>query len=139
MVKNDAESVVKMMREFYASPAVHTNGSEEIFERDVHECVSDSPFAEGYVFSENDEIVGYSMLAKSFSTEGGRRCVWIEDLYLLPKARKKGYASAFFDFIFDKYKGYVFRLEVEKENYSAVSVYEKKGFFFIDYNEMLKI
>ena len=43
MTKEDAETVIDMMRTFYASPAVLSNGSEEIFAADVDECVGDSP------------------------------------------------------------------------------------------------
>ena len=69
----DREEVIRMMREFYASEAVLSNGSEEIFNNDVDACVSDNPFASGYVFTREDgSICGYSMLAHSFSTEYGR-------------------------------------------------------------------
>ena len=39
----DCATVADMMRGFYASDAVLTNGSDEIFSADVSECVSDSP------------------------------------------------------------------------------------------------
>lgn len=81
MTAQDAPAVLEMMRVFYASPAVLSNGSEEIFQNDVAECVSGSPYLEGYVFEENGQLQGYAMVAKSFSTEFGKRCIWIEDLY----------------------------------------------------------
>ena len=43
MTKAHAEEVVEMMRTFYASPAVLTNGSEEIFRNDVENCINDCP------------------------------------------------------------------------------------------------
>ena len=79
--------VVEMMRVFYASPAVLSNGSEEIFQNNVENCVNDNPYLEGYIFvekSKEDDILGYAMVAKSFSTEFGKPCMWIEDLYLKP-------------------------------------------------------
>ena len=99
MEERDRETVLSMMRVFYASPAVSTNGSEEIFGRDIDACVLEDPYAEGFVFIENGESIGYAMLAKSFSTEFGCPCIWIEDLYFLEKYRGRGYGSAFFTFL----------------------------------------
>lgn len=66
MVRDDKKTIIDMMRVFYASPAVLSNGSEEIFEADVENCVNESPYLEGFVFEENEEILGYGMIAKSF-------------------------------------------------------------------------
>ena len=72
MVKLDKNDVLDMMRVFYASPAVLSNGSEEIFKNDIENCVNESPFLEGYIFEEDGMIQGYAMVAKSFSTEFGK-------------------------------------------------------------------
>ena len=138
MTVRDKETVMYMMRTFYASPAVHTNGSDEIFSADIDACVGDSPYAEGYVFEADGIIVGYSMLAKSFSTEFGRPCIWIEDLYFLPEHRGKGYGKKFFDFLDKTYKNVIFRLEAEEENTAAVALYRKCGFDVMPYLEMKK-
>ena len=138
MTRDDKESVIDMMRVFYASPAVHSNGSEEIFEADVENCVNDSPYLEGYVFEEDGEIQGYSMLAKSFATEFGKPCIWIEDLYMKPEYRGLGIGTKFFEFLDQNYTNCLFRLEVEEENERAIHVYEKNGFTFLPYMEMKK-
>ena len=138
MTREDTETILDMMRTFYASPAVLTNGSEAIFEADVAECVGDSPYAEGYVLEADGRIVGYAMLAKSYSTEYGKRCIWIEDLYLLPDYRGLGIGSAFFAFVEKCYPDSLLRLEVEEENTRARHVYEKCGFDVLPYMEMKK-
>ena len=138
MIRDDKQSVIDMMRVFYASPAVQSNGSEEIFEADVENCVNDSPYLEGYVFEEDGEIQGYSMLAKSFATEFGKPCIWIEDLYMKPEYRGSGIGSRFFEFLEQNYTDCIFRLEVEEENERAIHVYEKNGFTFLPYMEMKK-
>ena len=137
MDERDREPLLEMMRVFYASPAVLTDGSEEIFNNDISECVGSSPYAEGYVFEEKGTLVGYSMLAKSYSTEFGRPCVWIEDLYFKDKYRGRGFGSAFFDFLKQKYPSSVFRLEAEEENSGAVNMYRKNGFRELPYVEMI--
>lgn len=144
MTEAYTEDVLEMMRVFYASPAVLSNGSEEIFRNDIENCVGDCPYLEGYVFTEDNEaseceIVGYAMVAKSFSTEFGRPCIWIEDLYIRQKYRGSGIGTIFFDFMEDKYSDCIFRLEVEGENEKAIHVYEKCGFDILPYMEMKKI
>ena len=142
MIRNiqerDREEVLCMMRTFYASDAVWSNGSDEIFAADVDACLSDSPYLEGYVFEDDGVLQGYAMVAKSFSTEFGKPCMWLEDIYVAPEFRDRGIGSAFMSYIQNKYTDAIFRLEVEPENERAVHVYEKCGFVAIPYMEMKK-
>ena len=138
MEEKDRNQVLEMMRVFYASPAVWSDGSEEIFEADFTACISDSPFLEGYIFENAQDIQGYAMVAKSFSTEFGKPCVWIEDIYVKDAYRGLGIGSHFLKFIESKYPNAILRLEVEAENERAVNVYQKCGFEAIPYMEMKK-
>lgn len=138
MQKMDKECVREMMRTFYASPAVLSNGSEEIFDNDIENCINFSPYLEGYIFETEQEIQGYAMVAKSFSTEFGKPCIWIEDLYLKPEYRGAGIGSEFFKFIENKYPDTVLRLEVEHDNERAIKVYKKCGYEVLPYMEMKK-
>lgn len=138
MEHKDKNAVLHMMRVFYASPAVLSNGSEEIFEADFDHCVSDCPYLEGYIFEGGDDLQGYAMVAKSFSTEFGKPCIWVEDLYLKEGCRGLGIGSLFLNYIEEKYPNCVFRLEVEMENQRAVHVYEKCGYQVLPYMEMKK-
>ena len=138
MTAQDKNSVFEMMRVFYASPAVFSNGSDEIFLNDIENCINNSPYLEGYVFENANDIQGYSMIAKSFSTEFGKPCMWLEDIYVAPEFRDRGIGSAFMSYIQNKYTDAIFRLEVEPENERAVHVYEKCGFIVIPYMEMKK-
>ena len=113
MKSEDKQSVFEMMKDFYASPAVFSNGSDEIFLNDIENCINDNPFLEGYVFEGPDGIQGYSMVAKSYSTEFGKTCIWIEDLYIKDEYRGMGVGKKFMGFITAKYKDCIFRLEVE--------------------------
>lgn len=138
-MRKEYKAIIKqMMKTFYSSEAVLTNGSDEIFENDIKACVSDCVYAEGYVFKDGSEYLGYAMIAKSFSTEFGKPCIWIEDLYIEPLFRGKGIGKEFFKMIFKKYPDVIFRLEAEKENQGALKLYQKCGFDIIPYLEMIK-
>jgi len=138
MTIEDKPVIIEMMRVFYASPAVLSNGSDEIFSNDIDNCINDNPYLEGYVIENSEEIQGYAMVAKSFSTEFGKPCIWIEDLYIKDRYRGLGLGSLFFDFITKKYTDSIFRLEVEEDNERAIRLYKKCGFNVLPYMEMKK-
>ncbi|MBQ3023418.1 MAG: GNAT family N-acetyltransferase [Clostridia bacterium] len=138
MTKEDKPEVFEMMRTFYTSPAVYTDGSDEIYSDDIDNCINANPYLEGYIFENSNEIQGYAMIAKSFSTEFGKQCIWIEDLYIKEEYRGLGIGKMFFDFITKKYTDCIFRLEVEEENERAVKLYKKCGFTVLPYMEMKK-
>ena len=82
MQLEDKKEILAMMEEFYSSNAVATNGSNEIFETDFENCINDYQYLEGFVFYQNEKILGYAMIAKSFSTEFAKRCIYLEDLFI---------------------------------------------------------
>ena len=135
--QEDKHEILSMMQEFYSSDAVFTNGSNEIFETDFETCINNSPFLDGYVFYNEEKILGYAMLAKSFSTEFGKICIWIEDLYLKEYCRGKVIIPEFINYLKSVYPDVIFKLEVEEENSHAVHVYKKCGFKELPYSEMI--
>ncbi len=140
MIDSDRASVIDMMRGFYASPAVLTNGSDEIFSADFAGCLSADIPLDGYILETCDGVTaGYAMITRSFSTEFGKPCAWVEDIFIKDEFRGIGIGTLFFSFIEREYKEYIFRLEVEEENERAVHVYEKCGFSRIGYTEMIKL
>lgn len=133
----DRPALLEMMRVFYASPAVLSNGSETIFQRDIDACLGESPYLEGYAFVESGELLGYAMLAKSFSTEFGKPCVWIEDIYIKESHRGKGIGALFFSFLKEKCRDCLLKLEVEEENAGALRFYRNQAFRILPYTEMI--
>ncbi len=135
----DEKTVLAMMRVFYDSPALIHKSSDRVLKRDFDDCISDNPFVEGYLLEENGEPIGYSMIAKSYTTEYGGLCIWVEDLYLEHQARNKGYSVEFFRFIEQQYPEAVrFRLEVEEENERAIAAYKKNGYAICGYFSMTR-
>ena len=132
----DKTAIVEMMEEFYSSPVVMTNGSIEIFEKDFDTCLNNPTFLEGFIFYNKDNILGYAMIAKSFSTEFARNVIYLEDLYLKAEFRSKGIIPKFIEYIKYNYPNTLLKLEVEKENLHACHCYKKCGFKELDYIEM---
>ena len=95
----DKSEILSMMKIFYSSELVFTNGSDEIFNKDFETCINNSPYLDGHVFTQDETIMGYAMIAKSFSTEFGKPCLWFEDLYLKPEFRGQKIIPQFIKYI----------------------------------------
>ncbi len=134
------DEVLAMMRIFYDSPAVLHTSSTKVLENDIAACIGDCPFLDGYVFYEDSQIAGYAMVSKSFTTEYGGICGWIEDLYIKEDFRRKGIARQFFSELPKLYPEVVrFKLEVEPENERAIATYENCSYELLPYSIMEKV
>lgn len=137
--EKDKEIYLQMAKAFYESDAVLENIPEAHFHLTFSHLLTDSPYAKGYIFEEEGKVLGYALLAITFSQEAGGKVVWIEEIYILPENRGKGLAKSFFSFLEREYPSAKrFRLEVEKENEKAVALYKSKGFDFFPYDQMKK-
>ena len=140
MKQEDTQQVLDMMRIFYDSPAVIHKAPDEILLRDIEDSIGDNPYIEGYVLEENGTVAGYSMLARSYSTEYGGLCVWIEDIYIKPEYQGHGMGAQFFEYIHDLYKDKAvrFRLEAEEDNVNAVRLYKRCGYSELPYMQLTR-
>ena len=140
LTAGDFEEILAMMKVFYASDALLIHPTEEVLRRTLTEAVGNGPYLTGYGFGENGVLVGYGMVTRSYSTEMGGICVWIEDLYIQPRFRGKGFGSSFLRFVEEQYRHEAvrLRLEAEPENERAMGVYGKAGFEILDYTQLVK-
>ncbi len=138
--KGDFDAVLSMMRTFYASDALLIHPSEEVLRKTLTDALADTPYLEGFGFEEDGVLAGYGMVAMSYSTEAGGLCAWIEDIYIQPQYRGKGFGTRFLAFVQQRYEGKVsrIRLEAESENERAMAVYRKSGFEILGYTQLVK-
>lgn len=136
----DFEEVLSMMEVFYASDALLVHPEREVLVRTLRDSVSGSPYVTGYGFVEDGALVGYGMVSRSYSTEAGGICLWIEDIYIRPEFRGRGIGTAFLRFVEESGKGSAvrLRLEAEPENEKAISVYQSAGFRVLGYTQLVK-
>ena len=137
MQRGDSDIVVDMMRKFFTSSAVITDGSEKIFAANVENCLSGSTCAEGFVFVAEEKIIGYGITARSYSTEFGGECIWIEDIFIEPEYRGHGVGTKFIQHVKELYPDKIFRLEASKGNDAALKIYKRLGFKELPYLEMV--
>lgn len=138
MRAEDTEAILSMMRVFYDSPAVLHKASDDLLRQDIADCVGDCPYLEGFVMTDGDTPVGYAMAAKSYSTEYGGLCVWLEDIYLLPAYQDRGLGAELLRYVEAQFDAVRFRLEVERSNTRAQALYRKLGYAPLPYIEMTR-
>ena len=140
MEPTDFDKVLDMMVVFYASDALLIHPEREVLERTLRDAIEAGPYVEGFVFCVEEDLAGYGMIAKSYSTEMGGRCVWIEDIYIRPEFRGQGLGTGFLRFVEDRYRDWAvrLRLEAEEENEKAMAVYRNAGFETLGYVQLVK-
>ena len=140
LTAGDFEEILAMMKVFYASDALLIHPTEEVLRRTLTEALGNGPYLTGYGFEADGVLAGYGMVTRSYSTEMGGICVWIEDLYIQPQFRGKGFGSSFLRFVEEQYRHEAvrLRLEAEPENERAMGVYGKAGFEILDYTQLVK-
>ena len=137
MQVDDSAIVIDMMRKFYRSPVVMTNGSEEIFAANVANCLDEKICAEGFVFVDGNKIFGYGIISRTYATEFGKECICIEDIFIEPEYRGHGVGSKFIRHVKAHNPDKIFWLEVEEDNVKAVALYKRLGFKELPYLEMV--
>lgn len=135
--KSDKPELLKIMVDFYNSPALLHHTPERVLSRVIDDCV-DSPFLTGYVIEADGAICAYTMLSLGYSTEYGGLSVFMEDLCVRPEHRGKGYGRALIEYIKSEYadKAARLRLEVASDNIGAIALYKRCGFHDVDYKQM---
>lgn len=134
----DFQQVLDMMRVFYASDALLVHPDDSVLARTLRDSMAGGPYVTGYGFEVDGDLAGYGMVSRSYSTETGGICLWIEDIYILPQHRGQGIGTAFLKFVEALGGAVRLRLEAEPENERAMHVYRKAGFRELGYTQLIK-
>ena len=87
---------------------------------------------------EGDRPAGYLYLTQCYSAEVGGRCIFLEELFLGEEFRGRGLGGEILRWILAQYPDALrFRLEVTPVNVGASRLYEKTGFHYLDYRQMV--
>ena len=135
----DRETVLPMVRAFYQSDAVDHPVPTEVVERSFAAVVdSDEPLLRGVLVFDGVEPVGYVYVTECYSAEVGGRCVFIEEIFLQEEARGKGFGREIMAWLREQYPAARrFRLEVTEANQAAIRLYEKSGYKYLRYDQMV--
>lgn len=136
--KEDKELFLSFLNKFYHSEAVLHPTDSALHLNIFNEIMRSDAYLLCYVFSLDGKDAGYALLSKSFCPEVGGSIIWIEQLYINEEYRGNGIARDFLSFIEKKFSPDRIRLEVEEDNKKAISLYERNGYRFLPYLQMVK-
>lgn len=134
----DKDIFLQMCKAFYQSAAVLCCVSDDVLENNFNEIIRSDQYLEGFIFEKEDQVCGYGIISKTFSSEVGGICIWIEEIYVLEQFRGLELGTTFLKFIEENYVFERIRLEVEKDNNRALSLYLRKGYQKLNYLQMSK-
>jgi len=125
----DIETIVSMMQEFYTIDdyPISVDFSKALFQ----EFISNENLGKAWLIVSDNEIVGYLILTFIFSFEYQGRIGFLDELYIIEKARGKGIGSEAIAFIkteSHKLSLKLIYLEVEPHNENAQKLYLANGF-----------
>ena len=139
MASGDRDAVMAMVTDFYHSPAVEHQVDPAILERAFWDAVDPAqPLIEGLLLLEEDAPVGYCYLTWGYASEMGGKVLIFDELYFKDSCRGKGYGSQVFRRVMAEHpECRRFRLEGTGANEGAARLYERLGFRFLQYNQMV--
>lgn len=139
MTPADRDAVLSMAADFYHSPAVEHAVDPAVLERTFRDAADPAePLLTGLVLEEDGAAVGYAYVTECYSGEVGGRCLFFEELYFRPECRGRGYGTRVFRYLKERWPNHRrVRLEVTDANQGAIRLYERLGFRFLDYRQMV--
>lgn len=138
MVPADRDVVIPMVEAFYQSDAVDHPVSRAILERSFLAAAGDEPLLRGVLILADHQPAGYLYVTQCYSAEVGGPCLFIEEIFLAEAFRGRGLGGQIMEWLFAQYPdSRRFRLEVTQVNRGAVHLYEKCGFQYLRYDQMV--
>lgn len=139
LTPEDHDLVVPMVLAFYHSDAVDHPVDAAILERSFRDAADPGePLLRGLLIQWEGEPAGYMYLTQCYSAEVGGRCVFIEEIFLKEAFRRRGLGGQIMSWLEQEYPAARrFRLEVTQANQGAVHLYQKAGYQFLRYDQMV--
>lgn len=125
----DGNAVVALMRDFYAEE--HLTFDEIATPRAARELIATPDLGAIRLLEHAGAVVGYLVLTFCFSVEFGGRFALLDELYIVPAARGRGWGRHAIDLAAEAARAHgagSLRLEVNHGNTRAKALYLDSGF-----------
>jgi ribosomal protein S18 acetylase RimI-like enzyme len=139
LTPQDRDLVLPMVTDFYHTDAVLHPVDAAILEQSFQDAADpDEPLLQGFLLRVDDVPAGYLYLTQCYSAEVGGRCVFVEEIYLKPEFRGRRLGQEVMAWIEAQYpSARRFRLEVTPVNRDAIRLYERAGYQYLRYEQMI--
>lgn len=137
--EEDRKVFLEFCQDFYSSGAVLHAVDPDNFCRTFDACISGNPYTEGFLMEVEDRPAGYILVSHTWSNEVGGMVALLEELYFVPEFRGKGLGTEALEWFRKEYESARrLRLEVNRENEGAIRLYQRKGYHFLEYLQMVE-
>lgn len=125
-----AGAVLQMMAALYAEDEPAEPTDPACFPSTIEHFLVHPTSGKIILLIDDAGVAGYALLVPYWSNEYGGRLVFVDELYVLPRARGQGYARQFFAWLKSAppYQAVAILLEVTRSNARARRLYESLGF-----------
>lgn len=135
----DADGLSNMMREFYSTPGVLHKIDDSNIKSTIALLNQKSPFAEAFILKMDSNMVGYVLLAFTYSNEAGGSVVWIEEIYIKKEYRNRRLSNGLLDYVIQEYPNTArFRIDMVKDNVESMALFSSFGFEELKYLQFIK-
>ena len=122
--------VLSMMQALYAEDEADTPADRSRFAANLEFLAAHPSCGSVVLFREWDALVGYALLVPYWSNEFGGTLLFVDEMFVVPEARRRGIGRSFFSFIekLRPFKAVALAVEVSPRNAGARRLYESLGF-----------
>lgn len=140
--KTDFEIFKKMCQEFYSSNATIRDYNEELTRKTFDRVMDHHENLWGVILIdvELDIPIGYALISSYWCNEDGGNVIILDELYINPINRNKGYATQFMTWLESEFRdtAVAITLQVLTTNEVARKLYNKIGFMSEGFEQMIK-
>jgi len=127
--EGDTDALLKLMRAYYAFDGHGFDGQKS--HAALTGLLRDSNLGRVWLILDGEAAIGYVVICFSYSLEWLGRDAFVDEFYLLPEYRGRGWGRTTMAFVEDAARSLNVRalhLEVVKKNTAALQVYRKLGY-----------
>jgi len=126
---HDLKQLLPLVMQYHEFEGIQQSLS--VCEKSLAPLLATQQFGYILILEQKNRLIGYIAVCFGYSIEFAGRDAFIDEFYLLPEFRSKGYGRQMFEKICDELRQNGFKamhLEVKKSNKKARLFYEKWGF-----------
>ncbi|MGI6361789.1 MAG: GNAT family N-acetyltransferase [Bacillota bacterium] len=129
LAKEDRDVFIEMSDDFFNSVEGEEIKPPEHFQKNFTYLLSPQHNAKCFLICEQQKRpLGFLVICFSYSTEGAREVIWVEDLYIKSQQRGKQWGSKVLKWLEEQYPQVRLRLETWPSNTGARRLYERMGY-----------
>ena len=125
------DQIAAMMRALYAEDEAASPVDQARFAENIKFLVSHPWRGSIILFGEGGSLCGYALVVPYWSNEFGGTLLFIDELFVVPEARRRGIGRSFFKYLDEvrPFEAVALALEVSPSNKDARRLYESLGFY----------